>query len=108
MKIKINGNEWEIIEVSQEKMNNEEKNDYTLGLTIYKEQEIWLVQNQKNPTKTLVHELMHAWLFEYGHNAQEREFNHEDVCEIMASSIEFINEIVMKYLIGENKNDECK
>ena len=108
MKIKINGNEWEIIEVSEDKMNNEQKNDYTLGLTIYKEQEIWLVQNQKNPTKTLVHELMHAWLFEYGHNAQEREFNHEDVCEIMASSIEFINEIVMKYLVGGDKNDECK
>lgn len=97
MKFEINGSEWEIIIVSEDKMNNEQKNDYTLGLTIYSKQEIWLVENQVNMLKTLIHELTHVWLFEYGHNAQEREFNHEDVCEIVASSNNFINEIVQKF-----------
>ena len=97
MKFEINGSEWEIIIVSEDKMNNEQKNDYTLGLTIYSKQEIWLVENQVNMLKTLIHELTHVWLFEYGHNAQEREFNHEDVCEIVASSNNFINKIVQKF-----------
>lgn len=97
MKFEINGSEWEIIIVSEDKMNNEQKNDYTLGLTIYSKQEVWLVENQVNMIKTLIHELTHVWLFEYGHNAQEREFNHEDVCEIVASSNNFINEIVQKF-----------
>ena len=97
MKFEINGSEWEIIIVSEDKMNNEQKNDYTLGLTIYSKQEIWLVENQVNMIKTLIHELVHVWLFEYGHNAQEREFNHEDVCEIVASSNNFINKIVQKF-----------
>lgn len=97
MKFEINGSEWEIIIVSEDKMNNEQKNDYTLGLTIYSKQEVWLVENQVNMLKTLIHELTHVWLFEYGHNAQEREFNHEDVCEIVASSNNFINKIVQKF-----------
>lgn len=97
MKFEINGSKWEIIIVSEDKMNNEQKNDYTLGLTIYSKQEVWLVENQVNMLKTLIHELTHVWLFEYGHNAQEREFNHEDVCEIVASSNNFINKIVQKF-----------
>lgn len=97
MKFEINGSEWEIIIVSEDKMNNEQKNDYTLGLTIYSKQEVWLVENQINMIKTLIHELTHVWLFEYGHNAQEKEFNHEDVCEIVASSNNFINKIVQKF-----------
>ena len=97
MKFEINGSEWKIIIVSEDKMNNEQKNDYTLGLTIYSKQEVWLVENQVNMLKTLIHELTHVWLFEYGHNAQEREFNHEDVCEIVASSNNFINKIVQKF-----------
>ncbi len=97
MKFEINGSEWEIIIVSEDKMNNEQKNDYTLGLTIYSKQEVWLVENQVNMIKTLIHELTHVWLFEYGHNAQEKEFNHEDICEIVASSNNFINKIVQKF-----------
>ena len=97
MKFEINGSEWEIIIVSEDKMNNEQKNDYTLGLTIYSKQEVWLVENQVNMLKTLIHELTHVWLFEYGHNAQEKEFNHEDICEIVASSNNFINKIVQKF-----------
>lgn len=48
--------------------------------------------------KTLKHELTHVWLYEYGHNQDEKEFNNEDVCEIVASSNDFINEAIEQYI----------
>lgn len=47
--------------------------------------------------RTLKHELVHVWLWEYGHNQHEKEFNSEDVCEIVASSNDFVNEVVEQY-----------
>ena len=38
MEFEINGAKWIIEEVDDAVMNNEMKNDYTLGATIYKEQ----------------------------------------------------------------------
>ncbi len=97
MKFEINNSEWEIKTVDEAVINNEMKNDYTLGITIYKKQEILLLENQVNIIKTLKHELVHVWLWEYGHNQHEKEFNYEDVCEIVTCSNDFINEIVEKY-----------
>lgn len=51
--------------------------------------------------KTLKHELTHVWLYEYEHNQDEKEFNNEDVCEIVACSNDFINEVVEKYITKE-------
>lgn len=42
--------------------------------------------------------VIHVWLYEYGHNSSDKEFNEEDICEIVASSNDFINEITNKYL----------
>lgn len=112
MKFKINNTEWEIKVVDEATINNEMKQDGTLGVTIYKTQEILLLENQANIIKTLKHELTHVWLYEYGHNQSEKEFNCEDICEIVASSNDFINEIVEKYIQDkqichvENKNWE--
>ena len=97
MKFNINNSEWEIKTVDEATINNEMKNDYTLGVTIYKTQEILLLENQANIIKTLKHELAHVWLYEFGHNQQEKEFSYEDICEIVASSNDFINGIVEKY-----------
>lgn len=97
MKFKINNTEWTINLVDEAIINNETKNDYTLGVTIYKTQEILLLENQANIIKTLKHELIHVWLWEYGHNPNERDFNYEDIAEIVASSNDFINEVVDKY-----------
>ena len=55
-----------------------------------------MLKNQPNIVKTLKHELTHVWLYEYGHNQHEKEFNFEDICEIVASSNDFINEIIEK------------
>lgn len=44
MNFNINNTIWKIKIVSEDKMNNEQKNDYTLGLSMYKTQEIWLLE----------------------------------------------------------------
>ena len=97
MEFKINNTKWTIKDVDELIINNETKTDCTLGVTIYKTQEILLLNEQANVIKTLKHELMHVWLYEYGHNQHEKEFNFEDVCEIIASSNDFINEVVDEY-----------
>ena len=98
LKFEINNTEWIIKEITEAEINNETKNDCTLGVTIYKTQEILLLKEQPNLIRTLKHELIHVWLYEYGHNQQGTEFNYEDVCEIVASCNDFINEIVEQYL----------
>lgn len=98
MKFKINNTEWTIEEVDEATINNEMKNDGTLGVTIYKTQKVMLLKDQANIIKTLKHELTHVWLYEYGHNQNEdKTFSYEDVCEVVASSNDFINEIVRQY-----------
>lgn len=97
-KFKINNAEWTIEEVDEATINNEMKADGTLGVTIYKTQKIMLLKNQANIIKTLKHELTHVWLYEYGHNQNdEKTFTYEDVCEVVASINDFINEIVEQY-----------
>lgn len=97
-KFKINNTEWSIEEVDEATINNEMKGEGTLGVTIYKTQKIMLLKDQANIIKTLKHELTHVWLYEYGHNQNdEKTFTYEDVCEIVASSNEFINETVEQY-----------
>ena len=97
-KFKINNTEWTIKEVSEAEINNEMKNDYTMGVTIYKSQEILLLENQANLIKTLKHELTHVWLYEYGHrHDEEKKLDYEDICEIVASSNDFINNVVEQY-----------
>lgn len=116
MKFKINNSEWTIKEVDEATINNEEKNDYTLGLTFYKTHEIWLLNNNEGIIRTLKHELMHVWLWEYGHSQDdEKQYKYEDVCEIVACSNDFINEVVEQYknnkqiyLCDVYKNIECK
>lgn len=97
MKFEINNTIWTIRKVDEAEINNEVKNDYTLGLTIYKTQEILLLNNQANILKTLKHELAHVWMYEYGHNQNNKEFDCEDVCEIISSCNDFINKIVELY-----------
>ena len=99
MKFKINNAEWTIESVDEATINNEMKADGTLGCTIYKTQKILLLEDQANIIKTLKHELMHVWLYEYGHNQEDdKRWSCEDICELVASSNDFINEIVERYI----------
>ena len=104
MKFNINNTDWIIKIVDEANMKLEMDNNYTLGVTIYKTQEILLLKDQVNIIKTLKHELAHVWLYEYGHNQHEKEFSFEDICEIVASSNDFINEIVGKF----KEENKCK
>lgn len=98
MEFKINNTVWTIKVVDEATINNEMKQEGTLGVTIYKTQEILLLETQANIIKTLKHELMHVWLYEYGHNQEEeKKYSYEDVCEIVASSNDFVNEVVNEY-----------
>lgn len=105
MKFKINNTEWKIEEISNADMQDRYGIDdkFTHGITIYSENTIYLNKNSKNIIRTLKHELMHVWLHEFGHNQDEKEFNCEDVCEIVASSNDFINETIYQY---QNKTEE--
>ena len=106
MKFKINNTEWTIEEVDEATINNEMKSDGTLGVTIYRTQKIMLLKDQANIIKTLKHELTHVWMYEYGHNQNDdKTFSYEDVCEIVASSNDFINEIVQAYLKQNIEHD---
>ncbi len=106
MKFKINNTEWTIEEVDEATINNEMKSDGTLGVTIYRTQKIMLLKEQANIIKTLKHELTHVWMYEYGHNQNDdKTFSYEDVCEIVASSNDFINEIVQAYLKQNIEHD---
>ena len=98
MEISINNAKWTIEEVEKDRMTCE-STDYTLGLTIYVEQKILLLKNQPNLIRTLKHELAHVWLYEYGHaQSNNRQYHYEEVCNIVAASNDFINEVVEEYI----------
>ncbi len=41
---------------------------------------------------------MHVWLYEYGHPQDDNStYSYEDICEIVASSNEFVNKVVGQY-----------
>ena len=94
MKFKINGNIWTIREVPKEKMEFKD----SLGETNYETQEIHILDICKSKRNTLKHELCHVWLWEYSHVQNDNDkFHFEQVCQIVANSNDFINDIVSKY-----------
>lgn len=109
MEFEINGTKWTIEEIDANRMKEEAENDYCMGLTIYKPQKIYLVNDQANIISTLKHELVHVWLYEYGHSQNDtRKFHFEEVCEIVARSNSFINEIVNRYKEAKNEKERTK
>ncbi len=98
MEFEVNDSKWTIDIVDEATINNEMKSDNVMGLTKFKTNEVLLLRKQGNIIKTLKHELMHVWLYEYAH-AQDESFTYgyEDICEIVASSNNFINKIVKEF-----------
>lgn len=91
MNFEVNSNIYKLIVV-------DELEDSYFGLTKYDESKVVLRKLDINSMiRTLKHELTHVWLWEYGHHQHEREFTHEDVCEIVACSNNFINGIVRTF-----------
>lgn len=104
MEFKINNSNWEIKEISNSEMNMMESSDlkdtFTHGTTQYDKNIIYLNKESANKRKTLYHELTHCFMYEFGHNQHEKEFNNEDVCEICACSHDLIHEISEQYFNG--------
>lgn len=94
MKFEINGNIWKIKEVPKEFLEN----DGDLAETDYMKQEILLWDACKCKVNTLKHELCHVWLWEYGHvQNDDHKYHFEQVCQIVANSNDFINDIIEDY-----------
>lgn len=111
MKFKCNNTEYEIKEV-----DNIELSESLIGQTRFQEKTILLKKlDQDLMIKTLKHELTHVWLYEYGHSQDDNAtYDYEDICEIVACSNDFINEVVQDYLgiealylCDKEKNTEC-
>jgi len=101
---KINDTQYTIYQVEQ----IPDEDTTAVGITLYQERKIYIKQLSFDFMKrTLKHELMHIWLWEYGHNQDDenKTFNHEDICEIVACSNDFINDIVEKWekIVYKNK-----
>ena len=97
MKFTINGSTWEIQEKRLIDINKEET---WLGVSRYAKGIIEIACDIPYPQKirTLKHELVHVWLYEYGHQQNDEEtFTYENVCDIISASNGFINEVTAKY-----------
>ena len=103
MKFKINTNEWEIKEVPVEFIETES----ALAETDYMKQEIRIWEDCKCKVNTLKHELCHVWLWEYSHMQNDNDkFHFEQVCQIVANSNDFINEVIKDYFNVDNHKNK--
>lgn len=104
MKFEINGDAWEIEEVEKEYLidrynrEHEQKAYYCFGLTDYGNHIVFINESmcREQKRRTLMHELMHVYLWEVG-VCDNFEFNEEDICNFSASSHEIIEKVLAKY-----------
>lgn len=94
---KINGKTYTIYETNRIKGKKS-----ILGYTDYDERIVVIERKRKFKTMldTLQHELAHVWLYENGID-QDRMFHVEELCEVIAFSHEFIDNIVDLYVYSE-------
>lgn len=101
----INDEEWTIEEregkfiLDEYNRHREEKAGYMFGLTSFPDRKIYLnseVESFHQKRRTLLHELMHAFLWSMGACEFDR-FDEEDMCNFSAASHYIIHDIVEKY-----------
>lgn len=121
MKFKINNDEWEIEEKDKEELKElyeketQEKTYFVFGVTVKSKHVIYLNKDmcEEQKIKTLKHELTHCYIWEYGlYNVMD--INEEVICDIVATSNDFINGVVEQYsgikklyICDAEKNLEC-
>ena len=110
MKFTINNDEWQIEEKSKDELKElyeketQEKTYFVFGVTIKSAHIIYINKDmcEEQKIKTLKHELTHCYIWEFGlYNVID--INEEVICDIVASSNDFINVIVEQY-----KKDKVK
>jgi len=97
MSFELNGNTYRIYLAD---IINDDNN--IMGYTLFTENVVYIKRNmqQAQELRTLRHELTHIWLYEYGHNQHDenKTFNFEDICEIVACSHDYIAKMTKMYL----------
>ena len=104
MKFFMNGHEWELLEVSKERIKEiyeKEMNEEALmvyGLTKYDNHKIYINEELcfDMKRKTIMHELMHCYKEEYI-SLELDEISEETLCNISANSHDIIHRIVADY-----------
>lgn len=103
MVIKINGYKWkvEMVDGEIEKMHPD-PDHYNLGLTEYCEGVISIRKSMSEPAmrSTVIHELVHAFLFSYGYQVD----GEESMCNFFASQGDRIMELTNKIMKGVKGN----
>ncbi len=113
MKFKINNKNWQIKELSQEEMKEElkkhcetpiEQGKY-FGLTYFDVQAIFLDKDLCLDRKrsTLLHELGHCYIGTYITHT-EKQYNEEEVVDIISNSHDIIRNIIDKYFEVSNEH----
>lgn len=104
MKFFINNDTWKIEEKSKEELKelyekeSQEKTYFVFGVTIKSEHIIYINKDmcKAQKIKTLKHELTHCYIWEFGLFNIEY-VTEEVICDLVASSNDFINEVIKEY-----------
>ena len=104
MEFEMNNKKWEIEEADQEflhKLYNEEyveDGDYYLGSTVPTKNKVYIYKelDMEQKKKTLMHELMHCYLFSFV-SFNPVNFSIDDFCDLSANSHDIIHKIVEDY-----------
>ena len=101
----INNDKWQIEEKSKNELKElyetetQEKTYFVFGVTVKSQHIIYINKDmcEEQKIKTLKHELTHCYIWEHGlYNVMD--VNEEVLCDLVACSNNFINEVVEKYL----------
>lgn len=115
MKFILNYDEWQIEEIDSDKLldlyNKEYDSDSTFcfGVTLYAKHKILINKDMcdEQKIKTLKHELTHAYIWEHGlYNVPS--FTEEMVCDLVASAMPSINEIISNWLLCKYKKSKLE
>lgn len=103
MKVKINNTPYRIEEMGNPHFVTEDNDEVAFGVTVFSHGLIYLEKNLAPSVKrsTLIHELTHAHLMEYGMNHEHKTI--EEVCDFMGAFADNIVAIADKYFVKVNK-----
>lgn len=101
MKVKVNHTTYTIKELSEPHNQVEVDGESAWGITVFSQGLIFLEKNLIRSVKraTLIHELTHAYLMEYGMNHEHKTI--EEVCDFMGAFADTIVQIADKYFGGK-------
>lgn len=104
MKFTINGDIWYISEATNEQLlqllDPDDTSKFIFGLTSRSQHHIYINQSicEGQKKRTLLHELMHCYLWEYGICTET--FGEENMCDIFAGAYSVAKPIYEKYFKG--------